>query len=246
MKKYGLIGYPLGHSYSKDFFQKKFKELGLADHSYELFEMEFLKEFPALWLKHSDLQGINVTVPHKEKVTKFLDKLDLSSIKVGATNVVVKRGGKLIGYNTDYLAFKESLQNWIGKFKGEALILGTGGASKAVQASLSDLNIDFNQVSRQKTKGDYTYDQLKLQPEIIDRFRLIINTTPLGTYPNDETYPDIPYERLTKTHFLYDLVYNPTETSFMKRSMAQGSKTKNGLEMLKLQAEKSWSIWSNG
>lgn len=244
MKQYGLIGYPLGHSYSKEFFQKKFKHLGLADYAYELFEMEFLKEFPALWLKHQDLVGINVTVPHKEKVSDFLDQLDLSSIKVGATNVIAKKNGKLIGYNTDYMAFKESLEKWIGKFKGEALILGTGGASRAVQAALSDLSIDFNQASRLKVKGDYTYDQLQLQPEIIDRFHLIINTTPLGTYPNDEYYPDIPFKRLTPKHFLYDLVYNPSETTFMKKGIERGAKTKNGLEMLRLQAEKSWSIWN--
>lgn len=245
MKKYGLIGYPLGHSFSKQFFQEKFKELNLEDHSYELFEMEFLTEFPSLWLKNKDLEGLNITIPHKENIFKFLNEQDLSAIKVGATNVIVKRNGKLIGYNTDYLAFKESLEKWIGKFKGEALILGSGGASKAVQATLSDLNIAFNQVSRQKTKGDYTYDQLKLQPSIIQRFHLIINTTPLGTYPNDESYPDIPYAQLTKNHYLYDLVYNPEETSFMKRGSDQGAKTKNGSEMLKLQAEKSWDIWNN-
>lgn len=244
MKKYGLIGYPLGHSYSKQFFEKKFEELGLTDHSYELFEMEFMKEFPALWLKNKDLVGLNVTVPHKEKVDQFLHQKDLSSIKVGATNVVVKKAGKLIGYNTDYLAFMESLNGWIGKFKGEALILGSGGAAKAVQAALSDLNIDFNQVSRKKATGDYTYDQLKNHPEIVDRFHLIINATPLGTYPNDETCPDFPYDLLTKKHFLYDLVYNPTKTTFMKNGEMMGAKTKNGLEMLELQAEKSWTIWN--
>lgn len=245
MKRYGLIGYPLGHSFSKQFFEKKFKELGLEDHSYELFEMEFLTEFPALWLKKKDLEGINITIPHKENVNKFLDQQDISSIKVGATNVIAKKEGKLIGYNTDYLAFKGSLKHWIGNFKGEALILGSGGASKAIQAALSDLNIGFNQASRKKTMGDYTYEQLNLQPEIITRFHLIINATPLGTYPNDESYPDIPYHKLSKNHFLYDLVYNPSETIFMKKGKQHGAKTKNGLEMLELQAAKSWDIWNN-
>lgn len=245
MKKYGLIGYPVSHSYSQDFFQKKFKKLKLEDHFYELFEMEFLNEFPALWLKHNDLQGVNVTVPYKEKVLKYLDKQDASAIKVGAANVIQKKGGKLIGFNTDYMAFKESLKRWIGDFKGEALILGSGGASKAVQAGLADLSIPYNQVSRSVKGGDYTYEQLKANPEIIQRFKLIVNTTPLGMFPNNESKPDIPYKKIQKGSYLYDLIYNPEETVFMKLGKDEGAKTKNGLEMLKLQAEKSWDIWNS-
>ena len=243
MKKYGLIGYPVGHSYSQDFFQKKFKKLGLKDHAYDLFEMEFLNEFPALWLKNPTLQGVNVTVPHKEKVIQYLDKLDTSSIKVGAANVIHKQGGKLVGYNTDYMAFRESLVGWVGSFKGEALILGSGGASKAVQAALSDLNIPYNQVSRTSKGGDYTYDQLKSNPNIISRFKLIINSTPLGMFPNNDSLPDLPYKHLAKGCYLYDLIYNPDQTAFMKQGELHGAKTKNGLEMLELQAEKSWDIW---
>ncbi|MEQ9402966.1 MAG: shikimate dehydrogenase [Cyclobacteriaceae bacterium] len=245
MRRFGLIGYPLGHSYSREFFNEKFKNLGLKDHTYDLMEMEYLKEFPAMWLRYTDLIGVNVTVPHKENVIRFLDYKDISVIKVGAANVIMKRNGKLHGYNTDYLSFKESLGNWIGNYKGEALILGSGGSSKAVQAALDELKIDCYQVSRLKTKGDYTYDQLSKQPEIIKRFQLIVNTTPLGMYPNEDTCPDIPYEHLTKNHFLFDLVYNPEETSFMKKGAQKGAKVKNGLEMLKLQAERSWDIWSN-
>lgn len=245
MKKYGLVGYPVEHSYSQDFFQKKFKKLGLKDHSYELFEMEFLNEFPALWLKHNDLKGVNVTVPYKEQVLKYIDKQDASSIKVGAANVIHRKGGKLIGYNTDYMAFRKSLKSWIGAFKGEALILGSGGASKAVQAGLTDLNIPYNQVSRSSKGGDYTYDQLKTNPEVIERFKLIVNTTPLGMYPNIETKPEIPYQRISKGSYLYDLVYNPEETIFMKMGKKYGAKTKNGLEMLELQAENSWDIWTS-
>lgn len=245
MKKYGLIGYPVGHSYSQDFFQEKFKKLGLKDYSYDLFEMEFLNEFPAIWLKNPTLEGVNVTVPHKEKVIQYLDKLDTSSIKVGAANVIHKQGGKLVGYNTDYMAFKESLVGWVGRFTGEALILGSGGASKAVQAALADLNIPYNQVSRTSKGGDYTYDQLKSNPDIISRFKLIINSTPLGMFPNNDSLPDLPYKRLTKGCFLYDLIYNPDQTAFMKQGELHGAKTKNGLEMLGLQAEKSWDIWSS-
>lgn len=245
MRRFGLVGFPLGHSYSREFFQEKFKSLGLEDHSYELFEMEYLKEFPALWLRHTDLEGVNVTVPHKEHVVRFLDHQDISVIKVGAANVIKKHQGKLIGYNTDYLSFKESLGGWIGNFKGEALVLGSGGSSKAVQAALDELKIDCYQVSRVKTKGDYTYTQLAKQPDILKRFHLIINTTPLGMFPNNDTFPDIPYASLTKKHFLFDLVYNPEETTFMKKGKENGAQVKNGLEMLKLQAEKSWVIWSS-
>ena len=244
MRRFGLVGYPLGHSYSREYFLKKFKELGLKDHVYEFFEMEYLKEFPALWLKHTDLVGVNVTVPHKENVVRFLDHQDLSVIKVGAANVITRKKGKLVGYNTDYLSFKESLTNWMGDFNGEALVLGSGGSSKAVQAALDELKIDYYQVSRLSSKGDYTYSQLAKQPDIMSRFKLIVNTTPLGMYPNIDAAPDIPYEKLTKNHLLFDLVYNPEETQFMKRGAEKGAKVKNGLDMLHLQAEKSWDIWS--
>jgi len=244
MKKYGLIGYPVGHSYSQEFFRKKFKKLGLEDHTYDLFEMEFLNEFPALWLRYEELCGVNVTVPHKENVLRYLDKQDSSAIKVGAANVILRKGRKLIGYNTDYMAFRESLKNWIGTYKGEALILGSGGASKAVQAALSDLKIPYNQVSRSLGGGEYTYDQLKVNPEIMERFQLIINTTPLGMHPNDDTSPDIPYDRIKKGSYLYDLIYNPEVTTFLSKGAEQGAETKNGMEMLELQAERSWDIWN--
>lgn len=245
MTRFGLIGYPVGHSYSQNFFTKKFKKLKLKDHVYDLFEMEFLNEFPALWLKHSDLKGLNVTVPHKEKVVKYLDKQDTSAIKVGAANVIYKKNGKLIGYNTDYMAFRESLKSWIGNFKGEALILGSGGASKAVQAGLTDLDIPYNQVSRTSKGGDYTYDQINSNPDIISRFKLIVNTTPLGMFPNNESIPDLPFSQIKKGTYFYDLIYNPEETAFMKEGKINGAKTKNGLEMLELQAEQSWDIWNS-
>ena len=245
MRRFGLIGYPLGHSYSKEFFNEKFEKLGLKDHSYELFEMEFLNEFPALWLKNVDLEGVNVTVPHKESVVRFLHHQDLSVIKVGAANVIIKRDGKLVGYNTDYPAFRDSLKNWIGNFKGEALILGTGGSSKAVETALEELNIDSYRASRREIKGSYTYDQLNRQPEIIKRFKLIVNATPLGMFPNSGSLPGIPYKHLTNDHHLFDLVYNPEVTAFMKKGQQFGANTKNGFEMLQFQAERTWDIWNS-
>lgn len=244
MRKFGLIGFPLGHSYSKGFFSEKFEKLSLDDHSYELIEIEQINDFPALWLGNKELVGVNVTVPHKENVLRYLDHQDISVIKVGAANVIHRKNGKLFGYNTDYIAFRETLKNWIGDFKGEALVLGSGGSSKAVQAALEELNIDSYQISRLKSKGDYTYEQLLEQPEIIKRFKLIVNTTPLGMFPKVENAPEIPYNLLSSDHYLYDLVYNPSETLFLSRGKERGAKIKNGLEMLELQAEKSWEIWN--
>jgi len=245
MKRYGLIGYPLEHSFSQKYFTEKFEKIGLIDHAYEVFEMEYLNLFPALWLKYPDLVGVNVTVPHKESILKYLDQQDTSTIKVGAANVIFKKKDKLIGFNTDYLAFKESLENWLGRFSSEALILGSGGASKAVQAALSDLGIPFNTVSRTSRNGDYTYDQINASKTIIDRFKLIINTTPLGMHPHLNDCPEIPYRYVGEEHWLYDLVYNPSETKFMTLGKKNGANVKNGLEMLELQAEKSWDIWNN-
>jgi len=245
MRRFGLIGYPLGHSYSKRYFENKFEKLELDDHIYQLFEMEFLKEFPTLWSNQRDLVGVNVTVPHKENVIKFLDGLDMSAQKVGAVNVIKKEGGKLRGYNTDYFAFKDSLEDWLedSEFEGKALILGSGGASKAVSASLKDLEIPFSQASRMKSRGDISYDQLTNEPEIIKDFKLVINTTPLGMKPKVDTCPEIPYDLLDEGYWLYDLVYNPETTLFMKKGLARGAKVKNGYEMLISQAKKSWEIW---
>jgi len=244
MEKFGLIGYPLGHSFSKKFFTEKFEQLGLTNHKYDLFEMEYLKEFPAMW-QNNDLHGVNVTIPHKEHVMGFLDYLDSSAQKVGAVNVVKKEQGKLKGYNTDYMSFKETLYKWLPHRDLTALVLGSGGASKAVQVGLDELDIDYEVVSRKKTSGDCTYLDLKKEPELVAANLLIINTTPLGTYPEVDERPDIPYGQLTSNHFLYDLVYNPEETLFMKSGLEQGASVKNGIEMLHLQADKSWDIWYN-
>ena len=244
MKRFGLIGFPVGHSFSKRYFSEKFEKLKLKDHVYDLFEMEFLNEFPSLWMRYPDLTGLNVTVPHKEGVLKYLDRLDSSAIKVGAANVIKKEKGKLVGYNSDYMGFRESIRQWMGKYDGEALVLGTGGSSKAIQAALDELKIPFNVVSRSQRNGDYTYDQLLENRSIVDRFHLIVNTTPLGMHPDIDSLPDIPYERIGKNHFLYDLIYNPDETLFLNEGKENGASIKNGLQMLELQAEKSWEIWN--
>lgn len=234
----------MGHSFSKKYFTDKFSKLKLKDHLYELYELEYLNEFPTLWIKYPDLIGVNVTVPHKEGVLKYLDRLDASAIKVGAANVIKREGSKLVGYNSDYMAFRESLKKWIGSFDGEALILGTGGSSKAIQAGLDELNIPFNVVSRSPRNGDYTYLEVEENPGIISRFHLIINTTPLGMHPKIDALPNLPYEGMGKNHFLFDLIYNPEETLFLHEGRVNGAKIKNGLEMLELQAEKSWEIWN--
>lgn len=237
-----MVGYPLGHSYSKKFFTEKFEKLGLTKHKYDLYEMEYLKDFPSLW-NNRELHGVNVTVPHKENVIRFLDHLDSSAQKVGAVNVVKREHGKLKGYNTDYLSFKETLQKWLPSTEIDALVLGSGGSSKAVQAALDELDIDYEVVSRKKTGGDITYQDLNSDLDIVKNNKLIINTTPLGTFPEVDGKADIPYGQLTADHFLYDLVYNPAETAFMQAGKAKGAQVKNGLEMLRLQAEKSWQIW---
>ena len=243
MRNFGLIGYPLGHSFSKKYFTEKFKDLGLSDHKYDLFELETIDLFPELW-KDPDLVGINVTVPHKQAVRQYLDALDPSAEKVGAVNVIKRTGNRLTGYNSDYFGFRTSLENFMPKNSvRKALILGTGGSSKAVKAVLTDLNIQFEFVSRKSGEGMISYDQMT--PEIIKEHQLIVNTTPLGMHPKVDNCPAIPYEALGSAHLLFDLVYNPETTKFMQMGLDQGARVKNGLEMLHLQADKSWEIWNS-
>ena len=243
MKLFGLIGYPLGHSFSKSYFTKKFEDLGLKDHRYDLFEIEKIEDFPGIWDRHPELLGMNVTVPYKLEVKKYLDELDESASKVGAVNVIRKKGDRLIGYNSDYFGFKQSLRNFLRDKKVEkSLILGTGGASKAVKAVLEDLRIVSLFVSRNKGQGVVTYEELKGLN--IEDYPLIVNTTPLGMHPNITSAPDLPYDSIASSHFLFDLVYNPETTKFMELGMNRGASVINGLEMLHLQADKSWEIWN--
>jgi shikimate dehydrogenase len=251
-KLYGLIGFPLGHSFSKGYFTEKFQKMGVSEtHLYEKFEISTIDQFPKLIEENPNLAGINVTIPYKQAIIPFLDGLDDSAVKVGAVNVIkfIKKSDaqtELIGYNSDYYGFKKSLEDFLKNNKIQnadlkALILGNGGAAKAVMASLKDLNICYKIVSRTKTEDNLIYEELA---SFITDYQLIINTSPVGTYPKTEECPKIPYQLLTEKHLLYDLVYNPAETLFLKKGKKQGCPTQNGLPMLHLQAEKAWDIWS--
>ncbi|MFD2787688.1 shikimate dehydrogenase family protein [Hymenobacter rubripertinctus] len=245
MPEFGLLGRTLQHSFSQTYFTQKFHNLDLPDHEYGLFELSALHELPALLAARPGLRGLNVTIPYKEQIWPFLDEVAPSAARVGAVNVVEFRAdGCLIGHNTDYLGFRESVRNLLpvhlpADFR--ALVLGSGGASKAVEVALRDLNIGYWVVSRNPLGSGLTYDDLT--PRLLHDHPLIINTTPLGTFPNVQECPPIPYAALTPHHYLHDLIYNPAETEFMKRGAAAGAQVKNGFEMLCLQAEASWNIW---
>ncbi|MFP4092187.1 MAG: shikimate dehydrogenase family protein [Cyclobacteriaceae bacterium] len=243
-KLYGLIGYPLGHSFSKKYFTEKFRKENIAGARYELFEMEGIEAFNDLVEAHPELKGLNVTIPHKQQVMRYLDELDSSAKQVGAVNTVKFTDKKRIGYNTDFYGFKASLENWLGTFRpAKALILGTGGASKAVTCALYTMDIEYLLISRHASEHTVTYEELRKKHDLQD-YPLIINSTPLGMSPNVNTFPDINYDQLGKQHYCYDLVYNPEETTFMKKAAEKGASVKNGIEMLHLQAEKSWEIWN--
>lgn len=245
MNTYGIVGYPLGHSFSKKYFCEKFEKLKF-DAEFLNFELPNIQDLTDILTQQSDLKGFCVTIPYKEEVISFLDEIDPLAEKLGAVNsvqIIRKQDQiKLKGYNTDIYGFLESLKLFIGDKRPNALILGTGGASKAVAGGLENLGIDYKFVSRNAKENCFTYEQLNAH--IIANYKLIVNCSPLGTFPKEDTCPDIPYSLLTKDHFLYDLVYNPAETLFMKKGAAQGAKTHNGLSMLHLQAEKNWEIWN--
>ena len=242
MRTFGLIGYPLGHSFSKRYFAEKFSAEGISDARYELFPLEDIQEFPALLTRNPELRGLNVTIPHKQQVIPYLDELDETAARIGAVNVIKFADGKIIGYNSDYQGFMQALQHFYPCYSpSQALILGSGGASKAVQLVLEQLNIPFRVVARNPEAGQLHYSELSA--EIMNSCALIVNTTPLGTFPHLDSCPPIPYEYLSSHHYLFDLVYNPEETLFMRKGLAKGAKVKNGYEMLCLQAEVAWQIW---
>ncbi|UYZ58841.1 shikimate dehydrogenase family protein [Hymenobacter latericus] len=244
-REFGLIGKSLVHSFSPTYFFQKFQHLGLRECTYEAFELEHVRDLPALVAGHPNLQGLNVTIPYKEQILPYLDALDSSAARIGAVNVIqFDADRRLIGHNTDYVGFRDSLRRFypLRGDKATALVLGTGGASKAVEVALRELDIHYWLVSRDRLTAGLTYAELT--PELMAAHTLIINTTPLGTYPRIEECPAIPYEALTPQHYLFDLVYNPSETEFMRRGRAQGAQAQNGFEMLCLQAEAAWAIWN--
>ncbi len=249
MKIYGLIGYPLEHSFSKKFFTEKFENENICDCSYRNFSLKDISDFPSLMRNTTGLSGLNVTIPYKEKILSFLNELDPVAEATGAVNTIKITGQDndkyLKGFNTDVYGFRESLMPILDpSHHKSALILGTGGASKAVSYVLQSLGIGALFVSRSKKRGVVINYEM-LTPEIVASHKLIINTTPLGTFPDTDGFPDIPYEAVSSGHILFDLVYNPPVTVFLSRGKENGAITVNGLEMLKLQAEKAWEIWTS-
>ncbi|QNL51152.1 shikimate dehydrogenase [Olivibacter sp. SDN3] len=259
MKKFGLIGYPLKHSFSKKYFNEKFEKESLIDHQYELLPLPNISDLPELLKKQPELCGLNVTIPHKIGVMFYLDKISPEAKEIDAVNCIkiVKsnpvesffsgemcmKSVQLEGFNTDVYGFEESLKPLLKKQHTKALVLGNGGAARAVFYVLKRLGIDYAVVSRRANAKQFSYDQLNRT--IIEDHLLIINTTPLGTFPQIDEKPLIPYEFIGEKHLLYDLVYNPEETAFLKEGKAKGAQVKNGMEMLHLQAEKNWDIWNS-
>ena len=243
---YGLIGRKLGHSFSANYFNNKFRKEGINE-SYHLFQLSSIDEFPDLIERNTDLKGLNVTIPYKQEVMPFLSHISDEAKDIGAVNVIKisRNNGQpfLEGYNSDCFGFENSLKPLLTPLIKNALILGTGGASKAVVYVLKKLGIHSTFVSRNPAANQLSYDDLTT--DIIAENKLIVNTTPLGMYPDIESYPPIPYHCLTSDHLCYDLVYNPEKTEFLKKAEAAGAKIKNGLEMLELQAIGSWQIWNH-
>lgn len=248
MQRYGLIGRKLGHSFSQDLFSKQFKKEGLKNHRYDLFELERIDEFPALLRNTPGLRGLNVTVPYKETVIPYLDDMDPLAAAVGAVNTIRISQGRTTGHNTDVAGFRKLISGSVKELsdpgsaiRPRALVLGSGGASRAVAFVLREMGIRFRIVSRSRQRGDLTWDLL--DPTILRVCRLIVNTTPLGMYPEVDLAPPLPYAALTAKHTLIDLVYNPQETVFLRHGKAHGAKIIGGLGMLKAQAEEAWRIW---
>jgi len=245
-KIFGLIGATVSHSFSKSYFDEKFFREGLRDYHYELFPLSKIQEIETLLKENKALCGLNVTLPYKEKVLKYLDEIDPAARKIGAVNVIKVQNGKLKGFNTDSDAFYETIEKWLPKDKSiKALILGSGGSSKAVQQAITKLGIEFKIVSRDKANGDYSYEEINANHKEIADSHLVINTTPLGMFPNTDSMPALDLDHLMKDHYVYDLIYNPARTKFLQKAEMCGATIKNGLEMLHIQAEKSWQIWNN-
>ncbi len=241
---YGLIGYPRGHSFSQDYFNRKFEAENI-DARYINFEIPEIADLKLILDHNRNLNGLNVTIPYKQQVIAMLDEMDPEAAEIGAVNVIkfIRRNGRLIlkGYNSDIIGFRDSIAPMLTDHHSHALVLGTGGASRAVSYALRSLGIEVRLVSRTATRGVITYADLT--PDIIDTHKIIVNTTPLGMYPHVDECPDIPYNLLTEHHLCYDLLYNPDVTLFMKKSADAGAEVKNGLEMLLLQAFAAWQIW---
>lgn len=243
MRRFGLLGYPLSHSFSQKYFTEKFAQLGLTDCVYENFSLPTIQELSVVLQEKTDLCGFNITIPYKKQVLSFLDEVSPVVAEIGACNCVQIKAGKLTGYNTDVVGFEQSLKPFLQLHHTKALVLGTGGASAAVEYVLRKLGITVQHVSRVASDNAIAYEQV--DEKILSTHHLLINTTPLGMYPKVTECPDLPYRFLTLQHHLYDLIYNPAETQFLSNGKAQGATTQNGQEMLIGQAEESWRIWNS-
>ena len=252
LKTYGIIGYPLSHSFSNKYFTDKFSREAIANVQHKVFPLTTIQDFPSLIESEKELVGLNVTIPYKQTIIPFLDELDTTAKAVGAVNTIKvvhtdnSHIKKLVGYNTDVFGFANALKPFLENHHQRALILGTGGASKALAYVLKQLGIDFLFVSRNKTNNssEKTIEYSALNEHYLNAFHLIINATPAGMFPAVEQCPLLPYEFITSQHLLFDLIYNPEQTLFLQKGKAQGAATQNGLTMLYLQAEQSWKIWN--
>ncbi len=244
MFRFGLLGKDISYSFSQQYFSTKFESLQLENYEYKNFDIATIESFAGLVSKTDELAGMNVTIPYKEVILPYLDEIDEEALKIGAVNTIkILENGKLKGYNTDVYGFEESLLPLLKKHHKKALILGTGGASKAVKYVLEKNNIGFLFVSRfPENENEISYENVS--KSILDEHAVLVNCTPLGTYPEVEAYPNLPYIYLNDKHLLFDLIYNPSRTVFLKKGMEKGAIVANGLKMLELQAEKSWEIWN--
>lgn len=242
---FGLLGKQIAYSFSRGYFSEKFKVLKLDDHSYTNFDIPSIKDFPKIFEENNNIKGMNVTIPYKEAVIPYLDKLSKKAKEIGAINTIkIDANGKLKGYNTDCYGFEKSIKPHLKRHHKKALILGTGGASKAIAYVFKELNIDYKYVSR-NPKNDQSISYQDLSEKIMKSHLIIVNCTPLGTFPKIEDCPDIPYKYVSKDFLLFDLIYNPSETTFLKLGRLQGAQTANGYKMLEFQAEKAWKIWNS-
>lgn len=243
MRRYGLIGYPLSHSFSKKYFEDKFRQEGIADCAYELFPIKSIEEIRDVLRWNPDLHGLNVTIPYKELVIPFLHDTTHLPAGLHACNCIRIQGGRLTGFNTDIIGFEKSFSPLLKPHHTNALVLGSGGAASAVAFTLNRLGIAYKIVGRSRgSRAALTYDELN--ESIIATHHVIVNTTPLGMHPDTDAYPPLPYEAIGPEHYLYDVVYNPAKTAFLQKGEQQGAATRNGSEMLVIQAEESWRIWS--
>jgi shikimate dehydrogenase len=243
IKRFGLVGKNISYSFSKKYFKEKFSAALFTDCIYENFDIDAIEIFPDIIKKNPDLKGLNITIPFKETIIPYLDKLSKKATAIGAVNVIrFTKKGKLKGYNSDCYGFKKSLQPLLQPHHKKALILGTGGAAKAVAFALNELGIFYTFVSRETTENSIDYGRVNATS--FDNYHIIINCTPLGTKPNTDEFPPIPYDYFTPLHLAYDLIYNPEQSQFLKKAKKKGAVTKNGYEMLVLQAEKAWKIWN--